>query len=101
ATVAEGLQGGQILAAHATIAPLGWVVLVERPLADAYAPLRAPLLPSALSFVLGLGLSILASILLARRMVAPIRALQAGASRIGAGGPSPPAGRPTRAATQG
>ena len=85
ATVAEGLQGGQILAAHAAIAPLGWLVLVERPLADAYAPLRAPILRSATIFVLGLALSILASILLARRMVAPIRALQEGAAKIGAG----------------
>jgi PAS domain S-box-containing protein len=85
ATVAEGLLGGQILAAHAAIAPLGWLVLVERPLADAYAPLRAPILRSAVIFVLGLGLSVLASLVLARRMVAPIRLLQAGAARIGAG----------------
>ena len=35
--------------------------------------------------MLGLGLSILASLLLARRMVAPIRVLQEGAARIGAG----------------
>jgi GAF domain-containing protein/CheY-like chemotaxis protein/sensor histidine kinase YesM len=84
-TVAEGLQGGQILAAHAPIAPLGWLVLVERPLADAYAPLKASILRSAVIFVLGLGLSVLASILLARRMVAPIRVLREGAARIGAG----------------
>jgi signal transduction histidine kinase/CheY-like chemotaxis protein len=83
--VAEGLQGGQILAAHAGITPLGWVVLVERPVADAYAPLRAPILRSAIVFALGLLLSVLASIVLARRMVAPIRLLQAGAARIGAG----------------
>jgi GAF domain-containing protein/DNA-binding response OmpR family regulator/HAMP domain-containing protein len=84
-TVAEGLQGGQMLAAHAGIAPLGWLVLVERPLADAYAPLRAPILRSAVIFVLGLLLSVLASLVLARRMVAPIRLLQTGAARIGAG----------------
>jgi PAS domain S-box-containing protein len=85
ATVAEGLRGGQILAAHAAIAPLGWLVLVERPLADAYAPLRAPLVRSAVIFLLGLGISVLASLVLARRMIAPIRVLQAGAARIGAG----------------
>jgi len=85
AVVADGLGGGQVLAAHATIAPLGWLVFVERPAADAYAPLRAPIIRSAVIFVLGLGLSILASILLARRMVAPIRMLQEGAARIGAG----------------
>jgi signal transduction histidine kinase/CheY-like chemotaxis protein len=84
-TVADGLQGGQVLAAHAAIAPLGWLVLVERPLADAYAPLQAPIVRSAVIFVLGLVLSVLASVLLARRMVAPIRTLQEGAARIGAG----------------
>jgi signal transduction histidine kinase/CheY-like chemotaxis protein len=84
-TVAAGLQGGEVLAAHAAIAPLGWLVVVERPLADAYAPLRAPIVRSAVIFVLGLGLSVLASLLLARRMVAPIRVLQDGAARIGAG----------------
>ena len=85
AVVADGLAGGRVLAAHAVIAPLDWLVFVERPAADAYAPLREPIIRSIVIFVLGLGLSILASIVLARRMVAPIRALQAGAARIGAG----------------
>ena len=85
AVVADGLEGGKVLAAHAAIAPLGWLVFVERPAADAYAPLRAPIIRSVVIFVLGLALSILASILLARRMVAPIRVLQEGAARIGAG----------------
>jgi len=85
AVVADGLGGGQVLAAHAAIAPLGGFVFIERPAAAAYAPLRAPIIRSAVIFVLGLGLSILASILLARRMVAPIRVLQEGAARIGAG----------------
>ncbi len=83
--VADGLGGGRVLSAHAAIAPLGWLVFVERPAADAYAPLRAPIIRSLAIFVLGLALSILASVLLARRMVAPIRLLQAGAARIGAG----------------
>ncbi|HEU4370566.1 MAG TPA: response regulator [Methylomirabilota bacterium] len=85
AVVADGLEGGRVLAAHAEIAPLGWLVFVERNAADAYAPLRAPIVRSVVIFVLGLGLSVLASILLARRMVAPIRVLQEGAARIGTG----------------
>jgi signal transduction histidine kinase/putative methionine-R-sulfoxide reductase with GAF domain len=85
AVVAEGLGGGHVLAAHAPIGTLGWLVFVERPAADAYAPLRAPIVRSAVIFVLGLALSVLASLLLARRMVAPIRVLQEGATRIGAG----------------
>ena len=83
--VAGGLGGGRVLSAHAAIGPLGWLVFVERPAADAYAPLRAPILRSLAIFVLGLALSVLASVLLARRMVAPIRLLQEGAARIGAG----------------
>jgi GAF domain-containing protein/DNA-binding response OmpR family regulator len=83
--VADGLNGGRMLAAHAAIAPLGWLVFVERPAADAYAPLQAPIIRSVVIFVLGLALSVLASVLLARRMVAPIRVLQEGAARIGAG----------------
>ncbi len=85
AMVADGLGGGWVLAAHAAIDPLGWFVFVERPAADAYAPLRAPIIRSAVIVVLGLALSILASLFLARRMVAPIRVLQEGAARIGAG----------------
>jgi signal transduction histidine kinase len=85
AHVAEGMAGGRMLAAHAPVAGLGWMVFVERPAADAYAPLRAPIARSAVIFVLGLALSVLASVLLARRMVAPIRTLQEGAARIGAG----------------
>ncbi len=85
AVVADGLGGERVLAAHAGITPVGWLVFVERAAADAYAPLRAPIMRSVIIFVLGLGLSVLASILLARRMVAPIRVLQEGAARIGAG----------------
>jgi signal transduction histidine kinase/HAMP domain-containing protein len=85
AMVADGLGGGRVLAAHAAIAPLGWLVFVERPAADAYAPLRAPIIRSIVIFVLGVGLSVLASLFLARRMVEPIRVLQEGAARIGAG----------------
>jgi signal transduction histidine kinase len=83
--VADGLGGGRVLAAHAPIAPMDWLVFVERPAADAYAPLRQPIIRSIVIFVLGLALSVLASVGLARRMVAPIRALQEGAARIGAG----------------
>ena len=85
AIFADGLGGERVLAAHAVIAPLGWLVFVERPAADAYAALREPIVRSVVIFVLGLALAILASGFLARRMVAPIRPLQAAAARIGGG----------------
>jgi signal transduction histidine kinase/putative methionine-R-sulfoxide reductase with GAF domain len=82
---AKGFDGGEVLSAHAPIGSPGWLVFVERPAADAYAPLRAPIVRSVFIFLMGLLLSVLASLLLARRMIAPIRVLQEGATRIGAG----------------
>jgi signal transduction histidine kinase/CheY-like chemotaxis protein len=60
-------------------------MLVEQPVAEAFAPLQAAILRGAVILVVGLVLAVLASVILARRMVAPIRVLQAGAATIGAG----------------
>jgi signal transduction histidine kinase len=84
-TIARDLSGRQILTAHAAIAPLGWLVFVEQPLAEAFAPLYASIYRTVLLLVIGIGISVFASVFLARRMVTPIQALQAGAARIGAG----------------
>ena len=84
-TGAAGLQGGRVLTSQATIERLGWLVVAEQPLDEAFIPLRGTIGLSAIFFVIGLALSIVASVLLARRMVAPIRLLQQGATRIGAG----------------
>src|SRR5262249_32223045 len=55
------------------------------PLAEAFAPLYASIYRTAILVLFGIALSVLASLFLARRMVTPIRALQEGAARIGAG----------------
>jgi signal transduction histidine kinase/HAMP domain-containing protein len=83
--IARDLRNQQVLTAHATIAPLNWTVFVEQPLEEAFEPLRSAVRRTLLLLLLGIGLSVLASLALARRMVRPIRALQAGASKIGAG----------------
>jgi signal transduction histidine kinase len=85
AIVARDLSGRQVLTASARIAPLSWLVFVDLPLAEAFEPLTASIKRTAILILLGIGLAVLASLLLARRMVTPIRALQAGAARIGAG----------------
>ncbi|MBI4611661.1 MAG: GAF domain-containing protein, partial [Candidatus Rokubacteria bacterium] len=85
ATIARDLQGRQILTAHARIAPLGWLVFVDLPLGEAFAPLYSSIFRTVLLVLLGAALSVLASVGLARKMVTPIQALQAGAARIGAG----------------
>jgi len=85
ATIASDLYGRQVLTAWDAIQPLGWSVFVENPLEEAFAPLYASIFRTALLLVLGLVTAALVSLFLARRMVTPIRALQAGAARIGAG----------------
>ncbi|MFQ5830531.1 MAG: ATP-binding protein, partial [Candidatus Methylomirabilia bacterium] len=85
ATIARDLQGREVLTAYAAIAPLGWFVFLEQPLAEAFEALYASILRTGLLLLAGLGLSVLASLVLARRMVTPIRALQGSAARIGAG----------------
>ena len=84
-TLADDARGRPVLVSYATIAPLGWAVLVEQPRAEAFAPLYASMLRTGLLLLVGIGLSILASLALARKMVTPIRALQSGAAQIGAG----------------
>jgi GAF domain-containing protein/HAMP domain-containing protein len=85
ATIAPNLQGRSVLTAHATIIPLGWLVFVEQPLAEAFAPLYASMVRTGILLLVGLGASVMVSLLLARKMVTPIQALQVGAARIGAG----------------
>lgn len=82
---AQDFQGQKVLTAFAPIAPLGWWVFAELPLEEAYAPLIASIKRTGVVLLLGIIGAILAALFLARRMVVPIRALQAGAARIGAG----------------
>jgi signal transduction histidine kinase len=85
AMVARNLGGERVLTAHAVITPLGWTVFVELPLREAMAPLYATAWRNAAILAVAIGLATLAAMFLARRMVGPIRLLQAGAARIGAG----------------
>jgi len=83
--IAHDRERRPMLAAFATIAPLGWWIFAEQPLGEAFAPLYASATRTAVLLLLGVVLAVVASLFLARRMVTPIQALQAGAARIGAG----------------
>jgi signal transduction histidine kinase/DNA-binding response OmpR family regulator len=85
ATIALDNRGHQVMTARKTIDPPGWFVFVEQPLEEAFAPLYASLVRTALLVLAGVALSVLASVFLARRMARPIEALRAGATQIGAG----------------
>jgi signal transduction histidine kinase/CheY-like chemotaxis protein len=82
--VATGLNGDEVLVAHAPLPPLGWL-LIEQPLQEAFAPLRTRIALHAVVLVIGLALAFAASVVLARRMAKPVRELQEGAARVGRG----------------
>ena len=73
------------LTAEVPIPALGWRVFVEQPLAEAFAPVYASALRAGALLLAGIGVALVAGLALARRMTAPIRSLQQGATRIGEG----------------
>ena len=82
---ADDIQTHRVLTAYAPITPLGWIMFVELPVEEAYAPLYATLERSGLILLAGLLLALVAGLVLARRMVVPIQTLRLGAARIGSG----------------
>jgi class 3 adenylate cyclase len=85
AVTTTNADGVGVLSAWAIVPGLTWIVFAELPLAEANAPLYASLLRTGLLVLFGLVLALVASLLLARRMVGPIRTLGQGAARIGGG----------------
>ena len=83
--IARDLDGRQVLSASAPISPLGWAVLIEQPLFEAFEPIRWSIFRTVGLALFGVLLAVLVSLVLARRMVRPIQALTEGAGLIGAG----------------
>jgi serine phosphatase RsbU (regulator of sigma subunit) len=77
--------GKPVLSTSQVIRPLGWSIVADEPLAEAFAPLGASLLRTVAVLVVGLFVALTASVVVARRMVRPIQSLRAGAARIGRG----------------
>ena len=77
--------GQEVFAAYATIPDLEWAVLVERLAEEAYAPLYASLTRTVALLFVGLGMAVLASLLIGVRVVRPLQELRQGVTRIGAG----------------
>jgi signal transduction histidine kinase len=82
---AEDIAGNRVLTAYARVTPLGWLVFVETPVAEAYAPLYASIQRTGYVLFGALLLAFIAGMFLATRMVGPIQALRSGAARIGLG----------------
>jgi signal transduction histidine kinase len=85
AMIARDREGVEVLSAFAPIDPPGWTVFVEQPVSEVYATLNASILRTAALLLAGLVLSALVALALARGMVRPIRRLEEGTRKIGAG----------------
>jgi class 3 adenylate cyclase len=78
-------EGRPIIAAMAPIPGPDWMAFVEQPAAEAFGPIRAALWRTGLLLLVGAMFAALLAYLLALRMAGPIRLLEQGAERIGAG----------------
>jgi signal transduction histidine kinase/predicted transcriptional regulator with HTH domain len=85
AVASTNLDGTAVLTSVARIDPLDWRVFVEQPVSEVYRKLNASILRTGLLLLAGLVISALGALMLARGMVRPIRTLEEGAQRIGAG----------------
>jgi len=83
--MARSLQGKKVLSSYVLVPALDWAVFIERPLEEAYEPLYASMLRTSSLFLIGLGMALLASLFLSRRVVRPLQALREGVERIGSG----------------
>src|SRR3954452_22390979 len=81
----RGVQGHQFAAAAAPVAGPNWTVVVEQPLSEAFEPIYAAVWRTAKLILVGTILSGLLAYALAHRMTGPIRLLEEGTERIGAG----------------
>ena len=83
--IARDMENQRVLTTYQPIEPLGWYVIVEQPLAEAFAPLYSAILRTGFFLLVGFALAVVASLYFARRMVTPIQSLQASAAQIGRG----------------
>jgi signal transduction histidine kinase len=83
--LARDLNGANVLSSSAFLPNLDWAVLVEQPLTEAYASVYQAMLRTSAILLVGFGIAVLASIVVAARVVGPVEALRLGAERIGKG----------------
>jgi signal transduction histidine kinase len=78
-------NGKDVLSSFVFLPSLDWAVFVEQPLSEAYQTLYDSILRTSVLLLIGLGMALLASVYVARRVVRPIGVLRAGVERIGKG----------------
>jgi len=85
ATAGRDISGRSVLAAMAQIPGVDWSIIVKQPLAEAFGPIYAALWRTGIVLIAGAILAAALAYWLTQRMVGPIRVLEDGVARIGAG----------------
>ncbi|WP_027153964.1 adenylate/guanylate cyclase domain-containing protein [Mesorhizobium sp. WSM2561] len=85
AIASRNAENERVVTAGAPVAAAGWMVFVEQSQAEAFAPLYASLWRTGGLFLAATVLAAVLAYWLARRMSGPIRLLEEGALKIGAG----------------
>jgi signal transduction histidine kinase len=83
--IAKNLHGRRVFSSWSPIPTLGWAVFVEQPVEEVYGPLYASLLRTSGFLLIGLGMALVASLFVVRRVVQPLERLRDGVERIGGG----------------
>ena len=83
--IGQDTAGDKVMAAMATIPGVNWSVIVEQPVAEAFGPIYAALWRTGVLLIAGAALAGILAYWLAQRMIGPIRLLEDGVTRIGAG----------------
>ncbi len=81
----RNVQGQKVFSSYALIPILDWAVFIERPAVEVYEPLYASVLRTSSLLLVGLGMALLASLFVARRVIRPLQTLRQGVERIGSG----------------
>jgi methyl-accepting chemotaxis protein len=85
ADVSEGIQGNQVVTSHVDLGEPDWAVVIEMPVAEAYADFMNEIVLMVAATALSLLAAVLGGIYLSRRIAKPIKALRDAVLDIGTG----------------
>jgi signal transduction histidine kinase len=84
-TLGRNMRGERVFSSYAPVPDLDWIVFIERPADEVYRPLYASIRRTVVLLLVGLGMALVVSILLARRILRPLETLRQGVQRVGQG----------------
>lgn len=84
-TLTRSLRGERVFSSYAAVPGVDWIVFIERPAGEVLYPLLASIRRTSILLLVGLGMALLASVLVSRRILRPLETLRRGVERVGTG----------------